>query len=58
MKTFEIELRRTSFVTVRVNAKTEDEAEDTLWASLDDYLDNGNINDSQWDVESIEETDE
>ena len=53
MKTFEVELRRTSYVTVTVEAENEDDAETKAWARIE--ADNVNINDSQWDVESVEE---
>jgi len=51
MKTFEVELRRTSYVTVTVEAETVEEAEalafDEVNARPDSY--------ASWDVESIEE---
>jgi hypothetical protein len=53
MKTFEVELRRTSYITLTVEAENEDDAEDKAWAQVE--ADNVNINDSQWDVESVEE---
>lgn len=53
MKTFEVELRRTSYITITVEAENEDAAEDKAWAQVE--ADNVNINDSQWDVESVEE---
>jgi hypothetical protein len=53
MRTFEIELRRTSYITLTVEAKDEDDAEAQAWARVE--ADNVNINDAQWDVESIEE---
>jgi hypothetical protein len=53
MKTFEVELRRTSYITITVEAENEDDAETKAWARVE--ADNVNINDSQWDVESVEE---
>jgi hypothetical protein len=53
MKTFEVELCRTSYVTVTVEADNEDDAETKAWAQIE--ADNVNINDSQWGVESVEE---
>ena len=51
MKTFEVELRRTSFIVVTVEAETVEEAEalafDEVNARPDSY--------ANWDVESIEE---
>lgn len=53
MKTFEVELCRTSYVTVTVEADNEDDAETKAWARIE--ADNVNINDSNWYVESVEE---
>jgi hypothetical protein len=53
MKTFEVELRRTSYITITVEAENEDDAETKAWARIE--ADNVNINDSQWGVESVEE---
>jgi len=53
MKTFEVELRRTSFITMTVEAESEDEAEELAWAELESGR--TDIWDAQWEVESIEE---
>ena len=56
MKTFEVELRRTSYVVIEVEAKSRDEAEDKAWQELEFLATQpAHINDSTWDVESIEE---
>lgn len=51
MKTFEIELRRTSYITVTVEAETIEEAEAKAYdegsVKLDTY--------ASWEIESIEE---
>lgn len=52
MKTFEVELRRTSFIVIAVQAETQDEAEELAWKELDNRDDAGY---ATWDVESIEE---
>jgi len=52
MKTFEVELCRTSYVTVTVEADNEDDAETKAWAEIESH--DGNI-DSSWNVESVEE---
>ena len=56
MKLFEIELRRTSYVTIRIKAETADEAEELAWEELasEGYYE-GHAN---WDVEAILETEE
>lgn len=53
MKTFEVELRRTSYITVTVEAENEDQAEEKAWKEIE----NGrtDIYDAQWDIESLEE---
>lgn len=53
MKTFEVELRRTSYIVLTVEAENEDDAEAKVWEKIE----NGDYahEDAQWDVESIEE---
>lgn len=53
MKTYEVELRRTSYIIVTVEAENEDDAEAKAWAEVEDGR--ADINDAVWDVESIEE---
>jgi hypothetical protein len=53
MKTYEVELQRTSYITVTVEAENEDDAEKLAWQKIEQ--DCVNVNDSHWDVESIEE---
>jgi len=52
MKTYQIELKRTSYVNLTIEADTEDEAERLAWLQMerDYYRDDGN-----WDIETIEE---
>lgn len=51
MKTYQIELRRTSYVNLTIEAENEDEAEALAWRQMeqDYYRDDG-----AWDIESIE----
>lgn len=52
MKTYEVELRRTSYITVTVEAEDEDSALDLAWKEV------GNLErneDAVWDVNSLEE---
>lgn len=52
MKTFEIELRRTSFITITVEAETQEQAEDKAWQKIN-Y---DPVNDyASWDIEDIKE---
>ena len=52
MKTYQIELKRVSYVNVTVDAETQDEAEDAAWKQIENdyYKDWG----SEWKLESIE----
>ena len=50
-KTFEVELRRTSFIVVTVEAENEADAEALAW----DEINTPRLDDASWDVESIEE---
>lgn len=51
-KTYEVELRRTSFITVTVEAEDEDEAERLAWQEAIVAADK---HDAAWDIESIED---
>jgi hypothetical protein len=54
MKTYGVELKRTSYIFVTVEAENEDDAEKQAWKRIE--ADGGiNIYDSSWDIESIEE---
>ena len=55
MKKFEVELRRTSYIVITVEAESRDEAEDKAWEELDNNYDHGDFEAASWDVESIEE---
>jgi hypothetical protein len=52
MKTYQIELRRTSYINIEVEAESQDEAEALAWKGVeqDYYRDDGH-----WEIESIEE---
>lgn len=50
MKTYEVEFRRTSFITVSVRAKDAEDAEELAWHEVEDN------DDANWDIESVEET--
>lgn len=52
MKTYEVELRRTSYITFTVEAESKDDALDKAWGECDARPDS---DDAVWDVESIEE---
>jgi hypothetical protein len=52
MKTYQIELKRTSYVNMTIEADNDEEAEALAWLRVqqDYYRDDGN-----WEMESIEE---
>lgn len=51
-KTYEVELRRTSFITMTVEAENEDGAEALAWGEVERRPD---ADDASWEIESIEE---
>jgi hypothetical protein len=53
MKTYEVELRRTSYITLAVEADSAEEAEEKAWQEIEHNR--ADINDANWEVESIEE---
>lgn len=53
MKTYEIELKRESYITLTIEADSEDQAESIAWEELERNY--PHVNDSTWLVESIEE---
>lgn len=54
MKKFEVEYRRTSYITMEVEANSPEEADRIAWQRIED--DRADINDACWELESIEET--
>jgi hypothetical protein len=51
MKTYQIELKRTSYINLTIEAENADEAEALAWKQVDqDYY----RDDGAWDIESIE----
>lgn len=52
MKTYEVELRRISYIIVTVEAENEDDAEALAWQEVDTTP---NSDDATWDLNSIEE---
>lgn len=56
MKTYQVELKRVSYVTVSVDADNGDQAEEIAWKELERYEhENG---DADWSLESISEVDD
>lgn len=53
MKKYEVEVRRTSYIIVNVEAHNKEQAEEKAWQLIE--ADSVNINDAQWELESIEE---
>lgn len=55
MKTYEVEFRRVSFITYKVEADDAEQAETLAWKALDGDCSSISYIDASWDVESIEE---
>jgi hypothetical protein len=55
MKTYEVEMRRTSYVTVTVEAKSIEDAKDKAWEEVTSDGSWGTNNDASWDIEYAEE---
>lgn len=53
MKTFDVEFKKVSYITVTVEAESKDEAEEKAWAELEQGR--TDIYDANWEVESIGE---
>lgn len=53
MKTYEVELKRTSYITVTVEAEDKEQAETKAWQEIEQGR--TDIYDAQWDVSSVEE---
>jgi hypothetical protein len=53
MKTYQIELKRTSYINMTVEAENEDAAEELAWKELESCE---TYADASWLIESIEET--
>jgi hypothetical protein len=56
MKTYNVELKRTSYITILVDAKDLEEAEFLAWQEVE--RGRADINDAQWELESVEEVDQ
>jgi hypothetical protein len=52
MKTYQVELKRTSYINLSIEAEDADHAEELAWKELEsgDY----NHEDASWDIECIE----
>lgn len=53
MKTYEVELKRTSYITITIEANSKDEAEEKAWQKIEHGC--TDINDSEWDIQYIDE---
>jgi hypothetical protein len=55
MKTYQVEFKRTSFVTISIEAKSEEDAEQKAWDEFD--LTNGyfEVGNADWSIERIGE---
>jgi hypothetical protein len=51
MKTYQVELKRTSYVTFEIEARSEEDAEAFAWDRLNGYYNE----DASWEIESTQE---
>lgn len=52
MKTYEVELKRVSYVVITVEASSSEEAEEKAWKELEN---DNHCEDASWELESVEE---
>jgi hypothetical protein len=55
MKQFAVELKRTSYVTIYVDAETKDQAENLAWEELNGDESYGVSDDANWDLTEVSE---
>lgn len=55
MKTYEVELKRTGYVVMSVEAANEEDAEIKAWEKLATDADSWNDSNGNWELEGIEE---
>jgi hypothetical protein len=55
MKTYEIEIKRTSYVVLTIEAENEEQAEEKAWQEIDRSADYGLSGDADWETVNIEE---
>lgn len=56
MKKYEVEYKRTSYITIAVEANSREEADEIAWQRIEDNR--ADINDACWELESIEEVEQ
>ncbi len=56
MKTYEVEYRRTSYITITVEANSKEEADEKAWREVEH--DRADINDACWELELIQEVED
>jgi hypothetical protein len=56
MKTYEVEYRRTSYITMTVEANSKEEADQKAWREIEH--DRADINDACWELELIQEVED
>jgi hypothetical protein len=55
MKTYQIELKRVSYVNLTIDANSQDEAEALAWAEIESGESYGITDDADWNLSHIEE---
>jgi hypothetical protein len=55
MKSYEVEVRRTSYITLTVEAENEEQAEELAWQEIDEEGSYGTSKEAHFDLENIRE---
>lgn len=55
MNFYTIEIKRISYITLQIEATTQDEAETLAWAEIESGESYGISGDANWEIESIEQ---
>ena len=58
MKTYQVELKRTSYVNLTIEAESQEDAEAQAWAEIESGESYGISDDADWNLNHIEELDD
>lgn len=58
MKTYQVELKRTSYVNLTIEAESQEDAEAQAWAEIESGESYGISDDADWSLNQIEELDD
>jgi len=58
MKTYEVEFKRTSYITITVKAESEDHADESAWQQLVEDGSYGDPDAADWETVTVKEVDD